>query len=515
MTAHLPVFPVLGPLLLAGVLLLVERSDIRVRRWLGLAGCVAWIAVAAALVAEAATGSVSVYLLGDWPARLGIALAVDRLSALMVLTTALLALPCLLYAADGWDARAPYFHAFFQLQLAGLFGAFLTADLFNLFVFFELLLIASYGIMLSGGRGTRMAAGMQYVAFNVGVSVLFLIAVGLLYGLTGTLNMAEMAARVAVAAEGNLGTIRAAAGVLLVVFCAKAALLPLYLWLPDTYARAPAAAAALFAVMTKLGIYCVLRVYTAVFGAEPVADVAWPWVMPLAIALLFLAALGTLASRSLRHMAAHLVLVSAATLFIAFALVTPASIAAGLYYLVHSALAGGALFLLADAVLRQRPRLGDALTAGEAVRQPMLLGVGFILIAVALVGLPPLPGFVGKLTLLAATPGAGGPTGWIFAAVLISSLAVMVAMARSGSQLFWKRDAAVEVAETPDAADAAPARGVHVAAVALLVAMNLALSVAAEPVLTYTRAAGEQLLAPQPYLDGVRGALPQREGGDE
>jgi multicomponent K+:H+ antiporter subunit D len=185
-----------------------------------------------ALTAQVDQGGLLVYLLGDWPARLGIALMADRLGALMVLTTTLLAIPCLLYAALGLGPRALHFHALFQLQLAGLNGAFLTGDLFNLFVFFEVLLIASYGLLLSGGRGPRMRAGLHYVVFNITASTLFLVALGLLYGLTGTLNMAEMALRVANAEPEDLALIQAASGILLVVFCAKAALLPMYLWLP-------------------------------------------------------------------------------------------------------------------------------------------------------------------------------------------------------------------------------------------------------------------------------------------
>src|SRR5690606_37087813 len=174
--------------------------------------------VSVLLVLRAHDGSVLVYLLGDWPARIGIALMVDRLSALMVLTTALLATACLLHACSGWDRRAPHFHALFQLQLMGLNGAFLTGDIFILFVFFEVMLIASSGLLLSGGRGVRMSAGLHYVAFNVAASTLFLIALGMLYGVFGTLNMAELAARVATVPAGSLPLAKATIGLLLVGF---------------------------------------------------------------------------------------------------------------------------------------------------------------------------------------------------------------------------------------------------------------------------------------------------------
>src|SRR5690606_19626468 len=277
----------------------------------------AQLAVAVLLARQAATGQVLVYLLGDWPARLGIALMVDRLSALMLLVGLLLAAACLLHACAGWDRRAPHFHAFFQLQLMGLNGAFLTGDIFNLFVFFEVLLIASYGLMLSGGRGERMRAGLHYVSFNLAASPLFLIALGLLYGLLGSLNMAELAVRVAQVPDGQRALVQAAAGLLLVVFCAKAALLPLQLWLAETYTHAPAAVAALFAVMTKVGLYAVLRVGTLSFGgAGPLDGFAWPALLYLGAATLVFAALGVLAARRLRVLASYLVLGSAATLFV-------------------------------------------------------------------------------------------------------------------------------------------------------------------------------------------------------
>src|SRR5690606_14257963 len=188
MMQHLVLVPILLPLVTGAVLLLFERRhDVRVLRtgaWVGMA---LLLCASIALLMRADEGRVEAYLLGDWPARLGIVLMLDRLSALMVLTTTLLAIPALLYACAGWDKRALHFHALFQIQLAGLNGAFLTGDIFNLFVFFEVMLIASYGLLLSGARGERIAAGMHYVVFNIAASTLFLIALGLLYGLLGSL----------------------------------------------------------------------------------------------------------------------------------------------------------------------------------------------------------------------------------------------------------------------------------------------------------------------------------------
>src|SRR5690606_24313123 len=258
---HLAILPILIPLVAGAILLLLERrqdtSVLRVGAWIAMA---AQLAVSVLLVQSAAGGGISVYLLGDWPARLGITLVVDRLSALMVLTTTMLAIPCLLHATAGWDKRALHFHTLFQLQLAGLNGAFLTGDLFNLFVFFEILLIASYCLLVHGSTTSRLRAGVHYVILNLIGSALFLIAVGTLYGVTGTLNMADMARVVAALGADDAALVRSAALLLLVVFALKAAIVPLYFWLPSAYAAASAPVAALFAIMTKVGVYAIVRV---------------------------------------------------------------------------------------------------------------------------------------------------------------------------------------------------------------------------------------------------------------
>ncbi|MEZ0470876.1 monovalent cation/H+ antiporter subunit D [Luteimonas salinilitoris] len=502
---HLPVLPVLLPLLAAALALLVPRRSVAAQRLVSWLSMGALLAVAILLARQAGQGEVLVYLLGDWPARLGIALTVDRLGAMMLLTTALLAIPCLLYACAGWDRRALHFHALFQLQLAGLNGAFLTGDLFNLFVFFEVLLIASYGLMLSGGRGPRMSAGLHYVAFNITASTLFLVALGLLYGLTGTLNMAEMALRVAEADPGDVALIQAASGILLVVFCAKAALLPLYLWLPETYARAPAAVAALFTVMTKVGVYAVLRVYALVFGSEAgaLAGWAWDWLLPAGIVTLVLASLGALASPTLRAQAAWLVIASAATLFIAFSLGTPGTLSAGLYYLIQSTFAVAALFLIADMIRRQRGKAGDRLDIAAPLGHKTALGLLFLVAAVSISGLPPLPGFIGKFMLLAAVPETR--LAWVWSTVLITSLLAVLALARSGSQLIWRAETFADTAAAPR-----PPRAPQRIAVALLLGYGVVLMLASGPALRYTQAAAEQVLAPADYMQQVRGTAPQR-----
>ena len=513
---QLPVLPILIPLFAAALALFFEhrRFGIAPQRAVAWVSMAATLAVSLLLAAEASSGRIHVYLLGDWPARIGIVLMVDRLSALMLVVGQLLGVACLLHACAGWDRRAPHFHAFFQFQMMGLNGAFLTGDMFNLFVFFEVLLIASYGLMLSGGRGERMRAGLHYVAFNIAASTLFLVALGLLYGLLGTLNMAEMAVRVAELPARDVALVQAAAGLLVVVFCAKAAVLPMYFWLPQTYTHAPAAVAALFAVMTKVGLYAVLRVGTLSFGAAgPLDGFAWPALLALGGATLLLAALGVLASRRLRSLAAYLVLGSAATLFIAFALATAGTVSAGLYYLAHSTFAGAALFLLADLIRRRRGAAGDRKDMLAALPDRTVPGVLFLIAAVSLVGLPPLSGFIGKLLLLEAVPSAS--TGWVWALVLGTSFMMLVGLARAGTRLFWRvepwPDAPPErlTNYVPlDAMAVAPSRPLEATATMLLLAYGIAMALAAAPLLDYTRATAAQLQSPAAYVEHARAATP-------
>lgn len=518
MSAHLPLLPILVPLVAAALALMFEHRRFgmapqRIVAWISMA---LMLVLAATLVGRAGSGEIGVYLLGDWPARLGITLLVDRLAALMLLVAALLGIGCLLHACAGWDRRAPHFHAFFQIQMMGINGAFLTGDVFNLFVFFEILLIASYGLMLSGGRGERMRAGLHYVSFNIAASTLFLVALGLVYGLLGTLNMAELAVRVAEVAPQDRALVQAAGGLLLVVFCAKAALLPMYLWLPETYTHAPAAVAALFAVMTKVGLYAVLRVGSLVFGlAGPLAGFAWPAMLVLGAITLVLAALGVLAARRLRSLAAYLVLSSAATLFLAFSLDTAGTVGAGLYYLAHSTFAGAALFLLADLVRRRRGAASDRKDVVAALPGSAVPAALYLVAAVSLAGLPPLSGFIGKLVMLEAVP-EGPRTFWVWLLVLGSSFMMLVGLARAGTRLFWRQEL------WPDATDAqvaqyvpreqmreAPSRPLETAATVLLLGYGVAMVLAASPMLEYTRATGAQLQAPEAYVEQVRAAVPQ------
>lgn len=493
---HWIIVPIVLPLLAGGLLLLIEQRSLALARWVSLLSTLALLAVAAGLMAHAAGGRIEAYLLSNWQAPFGIALALDRLSALMLALTALVALAALLYARGGTDARGPHFHALFQIQLMGLNGAFLTADLFNLFVFFEVLLIASYGLLLHGAGAARLRASVHYVTFNLTGSALFLIAVALLYGVTGTLNMADLAERIEWAGPQNAALIQAAGLLLLVVFCVKAALLPLYFWLPDTYAAATAPVAALFAIMTKVGVYAIARIYTLIFGDSGgvAADLAQPWLPWLALGTLLLAAIGVLAAVQLRGLIAYLVVASAGTLLLALGLGTEQTLAAALFYMVPSTLMAAALFLLGHLVHLRRNDAGDSLLGGQWHGPRERLGVLFFICAVSAAGMPPLAGFLGKAQLLQGAAQSAMPVA-TFTVVLLSSLALVLALARAGSSLFWRTEVGAQTA--------AAVPRTQTAAVALLAAGLVALPVVAGPLATYTSDAAAQLLERRQYLDAV------------
>ena len=510
---HWLVAPVILPAMIAPFIVLAARYHFGIQRVISLAGVVGLIAIAAGLAVQASDGTVTIYRLGDWAAPFGIVLVGDRLSTLMVLLAAVLALFVLLYSIGSrWDERGRHFHALFQFQLMGIMGAFLTGDLFNLFVFFEVLLIASYGLMIHAGGNLRLRAGVQYVLFNLLGSTLFLFALGAIYAETGTLNMADLAQRATlVSADATVG-LRVAAVLLLLVFAIKAAVVPLHFWLPSSYAEAPGPVAALFAIMTKVGAYAIIRVYTLVFPPEleATAGLHGSWLLPVALISLATGMIGVLAARKLDRLVAFAVIGSMGMVMVATALFTQAGIAAALYYMVHSTLATGALFLIVDLVRTSRPSLD--LTAMKPIAGAALVSAMFFVAAIAMAGLPPLSGFVGKLLILDAGF-ASGSAAWIWAVVLGSSLISIVGFSRAGSTVFWKAkglDPAQEAEAEADAEDIAEPdetpetpNALSFVAVGGLLALLLGYTVFAGQAHAYMIATSEQLFTPDAYISVV------------
>ncbi|MEQ6202444.1 monovalent cation/H+ antiporter subunit D [Sulfitobacter sp. HNIBRBA2951] len=499
---HWLIMPVVLPALLAPFIILAARYHMGIQRVFSVVGVLAMIAIALGLAIETSDGTVMLYQLGAWAAPFGIVLVGDRLSTMMVLLMAVLALFVLLYAIGSrWDERGRHFHALFQFQLMGIAGAFLTGDLFNLFVFFEVLLIASYGLMIHSGGNVRLRAGVQYVLFNLLGSTLFLFALGALYAETGTLNMADLAQRVQLISADETVGIRVAAVLLILVFAIKAAIVPLHFWLPSSYAEAPPPVAALFAIMTKVGAYAIIRVYTMIFPVdlEVTAGLHGDWLLPVALLSLAVGAVGVLAAKKLDRLVAFSVIGSMGMVMVAVGMFTQTSIASALYYIVHSTFAAAALFLIVDLVRQSRGHLHlrtDAPVAGAA----LIAGL-FMVAAIAMTGLPPLSGFVGKLMVLNAAFDSG-PDAWVWTVVLVCSLINVVGFARAGSVLFWKAQS--DGAPVPEAGRPAPS-ALSFVAVGGMIVMLLAHTAFAGQMYAYTTTTAQQLFAPADYTETVLG----------
>ena len=499
------ILPVAIPAMAAALLVLVSRYGLTVQRVTSVIAIGLQLAVAAWLYALAADGEIRVYLLGNWPAPFGIVLVLDRLAATMLLLAGVLGTAVLIASLGRWDQLGRHFHALFQFQLLGINGAFLTGDLFNLFVFFEVLLIASYGLMLHGGGARRLKAGFHYVAINLIGSTVFLFAVGTIYAVTGTLNMADLAIKVRAVAAGNEALLSAGALLLFTVFAIKSAMVPLHWWLPPTYGSTSPPAAALFAIMTKVGAYSIIRVYTLIFGVDagPLAGIALPWIMPAAIVTLVLGTFGVLASRALTELVAYSVVASMGTVLIAVGLASADGLAAARYYAVQSTLTSAGLFLLAGILVNRGEVRAAQVEASEPRGDVMLLAGLYFMLAIAMVGMPPLAGFIGKLLILDAAR-AGAQTAIVWPAILITSLLLILGFAIAGIRTFWA---------APDRLLGDPGkpgfRALPIVVIAVLIAAMAGLAVFAGPVMTDMTATAQQLLKPQGYIDAVLNSTPR------
>lgn len=505
---HLLILPILLPAVVACVLTIAARKDMVLARVFGIGSSVCLLLLGGWLLALASDGEIRTYALGNWAAPFGIVLVLDRLSALMLVLTAGLAFFVLLYCINGCDRLGEHFHPLMQFQLMGLNGAFLTGDLFNLFVFFEIMLMASFGLMVHGGGGRRMRAALQYVVVNLVGSSIFLFAIGLLYGVTGTLNMADLAVKCQQVVPRDQALLYAGAGLLLVVFAIKAAVVPLQFWLPVAYSSAAAPVAAFFSIMTKVGAYAILRMFSLAFlgDGDQVTRFASHWLVPAATVTLVVGMVGVVAARRLGQQASFAALGSMGMLLVSASTFTIPSHAAALYYLLHSTLAIALLFLLVDAVSVRRIGYGDRLILAPRFPGTGLLSAAFFITAIAVIGLPPLSGFVGKLMIMQALE---GHPGWqlIWAAILGTSLLGIIGFAFSGTQIFWKSG---QLASEPLEVEPVPI-ALPLVVIGLLIAVLAVLTAAAGPVYGFLESTAQQILTPELYQDAVLGLTNRAE----
>lgn len=527
---HLIILPILLPIVTAAALIPIDERNRTLKGVIAFTSTVVVFIISILLMQMASSSGdgeagASVYLLGNWPAPFGIVLVLDRLSALMLVLTGLLAMATQVFSMAKWHRAGHHFHSQFLLMLAGLNGAFLTGDLFNLFVFFEMMLAASYGLLLHGSGPMRVKAGLHYIAVNLAASSLFLIGVSLIYGATGTLNMADLAMRITTIGPENRMLMEAGAALLGIAFLVKAGMWPLGFWLPATYAAATPPVAAIFAILTKVGVYILLRLSMLLFGSDAGASLGFGQSVLLYGGLLTIGfgAIGVLASQAMGRLAGYCVLVSSGTLMAAIGLGNGAVIGGALFYLVSSTLTICAFFLLIELVERARDAGADVLAVtmeaygdvdeneeekegGVAVPGTMaVLGLCFCICAILLSGLPPLSGFLAKFAMLHGVfnPSSFGDdvpvsgVEWSYTALLIlSGLAAMIAMNRVGIRTFW----------TSIEGTIPRVFLIEITPVLLLLTACVFLSFQAGPVMRYMDATAKSLSEPQNYIGRVMSA---------
>lgn len=493
------VLPLLVPLATAAATILLARSP-RATRAASFAGAAAFLAAAIALLGATLDGTILVTQAGDWAAPFGISLVADRFAAAMVLVAALLLAAVVVSSVRGLDdarERAGY-HPLLHVLSMGVSGAFLTGDLFNLYVWFEVMLMASFVLVSLGGERAQLQGALKYVVLNLVSSALFLAGAGLLYGSVGTLNMADAAVALRELPEQGLPSV--VASLFLLAFGIKAAAFPLFFWLPASYHTPPMPVAALFAgLLTKVGVYALVRVLTLVFVRD--AAFTGPLLLAVAATTMVTGVLGAMAQGDVRRILSFHIVSQIGYMLMGLGLGTRLALAGTVFYVLHHIVVKANLFLVAGAIRRtggsfSLDRLGSLLA-----RSP-LLAAAFLVPAVSLAGLPPLSGFWAKYLLVRAGLEAGNGT--IVAVALAVSLLTLFSMSKIWAEAFWK--------PVPAGAGAEPApltageRASLLGPVFVLGAITVAIGLGAGVLYRFADAAAAQLLDPELYVRAVLGA---------
>ncbi len=442
------------------------------------------------------TDGVQVSAIGSWPPPFGIVLTVDLLSATMLLLATLIGWVVLIFTFATIDrARERFgFYPLYLFLLLGVSGAFLTGDLFNLYVWFEVMLISSFGLMTLGGERDQLEGGLKYVVINLVSSTFFLIAIGLLYGATGTLNMAHLATVLEGAESSRL--LSALAMLFLLTFGIKAAIFPLFFWLPASYHTPPAAVTALFGgLLTKVGVYAMFRVFTLFFVEQP------PYMHDLLLILagltMVVGVLGAIAQNNVRRILSFHIISQIGYMIMGLGLSTMLGLAGGIFYVIHHIIVKTALLMIGGA-LEEISGTGDLQDMGGQLRQRPWLAFLFLLAALSLAGIPPLSGFFSKLTLLSAALQQGRYT--IAAVSLGVGLLTLFSMTKIWAEVFWK----APPRPVPETVRGAPYWGL-VAPAAILVALSFFLGVGAGYALEFSNTAAAHLTVPIEYVQSVLG----------
>ena len=484
--------PIVIPLATAIVLSLLGQRP-AVSRAVAFAGAVAIFGAAVAVLARVEAHGIQVLQIGSWPAPFGITLVADVFSAMLVLMVGIIGMVVTGHSFSGVDPRREKFgyHSLLHILLMGVSGAFLTGDIFNLYVWFEVMLIASFVLMALYRTGTQLRAAFTYVTLNLLASALLLTAIGLLYGQAGTLNFADLAQ---VWPQRQTPALDEAIAMLFVIaFGIKAGLFPLFFWLPASYHAPPAAIGALFAgLLTKVGVYALIRVFTLLF--RNAAGGMYSVILVLSVTTMVVGMTAAVGQRDFRRVLSFNLVGHIGFTTVGLALSTPFAVAASIFYMLHHMVVITSLFLVSGLFLRLR-RTTDLAALGGLYRTHPATAVLTMIPIFSLAGVPPLSGFIAKLAIIEASLEIDYY--WLAAVVLAVSLLTLLSMARLWSDAFWK--------PAPPGATDARLGPAMLASIAVLAAVTLGLTFAAEPVFSLCSRAAEQLLHPDEYVRAVLG----------
>ncbi len=492
------VLPILIPLLAAVGAFLCGRRRLW-QAYVSNGGSLLQLGACGMLLSTVRQGGIQAQQMGGWPAPYGITLVVDHLSAVMLVITAVIGLAANIYALADIDRRyqALGFHSLFQILIAAISGAFLTGDLFNLYVWFEVMLMASFGLLVMGGRPRQLDGGVKYVTLNLIATLMFLTGLGLLYALTGTLNMAHLHTKVQ--AFENPGLMTTVAMLFIMAFGLKAGAFPLFFWLPASYHTPPPAIAAVFSgLLTKVGVYALLRVFSLIFLQDVAAT--HHLILIMACFTMVTGVLGAAVQNAFRRILAFHIISQVGYMILGLGLFTSLALAGSVFYLIHHIIVKANLFLISGLVQKVYG-YDDLKDLGGLYRRSGFLAVLFLIPAFSLAGFPPLSGFWAKFILIQASLEIGA---YAAAAVaLVVGLLTVYSMTKIWITVFWEpAPANGPRARSGASAELPPSLLLPVVALA---AMTLAIGLGAEPLLDIALAAAEELLNPQGYVQAVLG----------
>ncbi|HUU14634.1 MAG TPA: Na+/H+ antiporter subunit D [Terriglobia bacterium] len=498
------ILPILIPLMTAILLFLTWRWR-RVQRGLGVAGAAALFVAGLGLLTSVQENGIQAAQMGNWPAPFGITLVADLFSAIMVALVGLIGLAVAVYSVASIDTSREAFgyYAFFHILLMGVCGAFLTGDIFNLYVWFEVMLIASFVLLALGGERAQLEGAIKYVTLNLVSSALFLTAVGILYGVAGTLNMADLALNLHRTAQPGMVTTLAI--LFFVAFGIKAAVFPLFFWLPASYHTPPVAVSAIFAgLLTKVGIYAMIRVFTLLFIQEP--EYTHRLILLVAGLTMIAGVLGALAQTDFRRALAFQHISHVGYMMMGLGLYTGLALAGSVFYIIHHVIVKTNLFLITGVTQRLKGSF-DLRKLGGLYRAHPGVALLFFIPAFSLAGVPPLSGFFAKLALIKA--GLDAKEYAIVATALGVGLLTLLVMARIWAEAFWKPAPVTSTssAEEVDGAAASEPGGLRtlLAPIILLAVLTVIVGLVAEPVFALATRAAQQLMNPTEYIQAVLG----------